>query len=129
LSGHWQKELSNAGANIIAFDDFSTISPASHNITNNPVVGEVIEGNENMIRKHPYRSLFLCYPPDDDMALRSLKLYKGKWLIYIGEGRGGVNATEEFFDLLEKEWVVEELQDLDPYPVCFERMYILRRRR
>lgn len=131
-AGHWERELRRAGTDIIAFDDFSTISPASHNMVNNPVVGKVLEGNETMIMQHPKRTLFLCYPPggpDGDMAAHSLKQYTGKWLVYIGEGRDGVNANSEFFDMLERDWIVEQVQELDPYPMCFERMYILRKRK
>ena len=129
LAGHWERELRNAGADIVAYDDFSTISPVNHNLVNQPLVGNVLEGNETMVTKYPKHTLFLCYPPDDNMAVNALQLYTGKWLIYIGEGRGGVNATPEFFDVLEQDWIVEDIQELDPYPVCFERLYILRKRR
>lgn len=129
ISGHWERELRRAGTDIIAFDDFSTISPAEGNMVNNPIVGRVEEGNETTIQKHPKRTLLMCYPPDGDMAVRALKVYRGKWLVYIGEGRGGVNANSEFFDILEKDWIVEQVEELDPYPMCFERMYILRKRR
>lgn len=48
--------------------------------------------------------------------------------MYVGEGRGGVNASDEFFDGLDAEWEVTSVMELDPFPQCFERLYLLRRR-
>ena len=48
--------------------------------------------------------------------------------MYVGEGRGGVNASDEFFDGLDAAWEVTSIIDLDPFPQCFERLYLLRRR-
>jgi hypothetical protein len=128
-TGHWQKELAARGADILAFDNFSTPSPAAGNINNQPVVGKVESGDEYKIKQYTRRTLMLCYPPDGDFSGRCLELYKGKWLVYIGEGRGGVNANSDFFDELERDWVVHEVIELLPFPQCFERLYILRRRR
>jgi hypothetical protein len=49
--------------------------------------------------------LFLCWPPlNKDVASKSLKLFKGNYLIFIGEESGGTVATPEFFNILEEEW-------------------------
>jgi hypothetical protein len=128
-TGHWQQELTLRGADVLAFDNFSTPSPAAGNINNQAVVGKVAHGDESKIDQNRRRTLMLCYPPDDEFASRCLELYQGKWLVYIGEGRGGVNASPDFFDELEKNWVVHEVLELLPFPQCFERLYILRRRR
>jgi len=48
--------------------------------------------------------------------------------VYIGEGRGGVNASSRFFTMMEVEWVVEKVEELAPFAECFERMYVLKRR-
>lgn len=73
-------------------------------------------------------SLLLVYPPPGDMALRCLHEYRGDTLVYVGEGRGGANASDEFFDGLDAEWDVKNILDLDPFPQCFERLFLLRRR-
>jgi len=72
--------------------------------------------------------LFLCYPPDNDMAMQCLRAYKGQRLVYVGEGRGGVNASPAFFDELDSDWDVVAVHKLDPFPRCFERMFILQRK-
>ena len=44
----------------------------------------------------------LVYPPPGDMALEVVKQYSkfegNDIVIYVGEGRGGANANQEFFD-------------------------------
>eukprot|EP00955_Chlamydomonas_euryale_P060617 357773-Chlamydomonas_euryale.AAC.3 len=78
------------------------------------------------LHRHRRRTLLLVYPGPDDMALNALKAYSGRhahmavsnvcWcspcmcptifprrhLLYVGESRGGINANDAFFDLLEK---------------------------
>jgi hypothetical protein len=41
------------------------------------------------------------------MAQRCLGMYTGARLVYVGEGRGGVNAAAAFFDALERDWEVQ----------------------
>lgn len=74
-------------------------------------------------------SLLLVYPAPGDGAVRCMKEYRGDALVYVGEGRGGANASDAFFDILDTEWDVVEIADLDPFPQCFERLYVLRRRK
>lgn len=74
-------------------------------------------------------SLLLVYPPPGDTAVRCLREYRGDGLAYVGEGRGGVNANDAFFDGLNAEWEVTNVVELDPFPQCFERLFLLRRRR
>lgn len=44
--------------------------------------------------------LFLCWPPKDDLAKYCLQHFNGKYLIYIGQGKGGKNGNLEFFKML-----------------------------
>jgi len=88
------------------------------------------------------RSLLLVYPPCGDMAVKVLREYQGDTLIYIGEGRGGVNANADFFDVLENrikfkkrkgdqergEWNLVHSEYLIPFPGGFEKMFVFRRK-
>ncbi|CAM9150636.1 unnamed protein product [Choristocarpus tenellus] len=122
--GHWQKALREAGASVISFDSGTSPRP----LAALPPVGEVYAGDELMLRAHCGKTLLLVYPPEGDMALRCVHEYEGDLVVYVGEGRGGVNACTEFFDLMESEWVAEVVMDLDPFPQCFERLYVLCRK-
>jgi hypothetical protein len=123
-AGHWQRELTRVGADVVAFDNGEEM-PLSAQGT---ATGRVLFGDHSKIREHRRRTLFLCYPPANDMPLQCLALYKGDVLLYVGEGRGGVNGTQEFFDTLEREWACEKVVLLEPFAECFERLFVLRRR-
>ena len=124
-AGHWQRELTQLGADILAFDNGAEVPLPQAGTP----VGVVLPGDHSMIGAHSQRTLFLCYPPADSMALDCLAIYRGEVLLYVGEGRGGVNGTAEFFDMLEREWYCEEIVPLEPFPECFERLFVLRRRK
>lgn len=47
----------------------------------------------------------------------------------MGEVRGGVNGNEAFFDALEAGWVCVHVEPLQPFPECFEQMWVLRRKK
>ena len=49
-------------------------------------------------------------------------------VLYVGEGRRGANASDGFFDRLELGWECVKIVELDPFPQCFERLFVLRRR-
>lgn len=131
--------LSKAGVDIVAFDDFSHIPAltAAYDGSNNEavaaalaeyMVGKVKHGNQSEIAKHPKRTLLLCYPPPSPLAAACLELYKGKKLVYVGEGRGGCNANAKFFDVLQSDWEIEQEVKLKPFVGGLERLYVLRRK-
>ena len=121
-AGHWQKELSRNQIDIKSYDNRSNVSLPGQG-------GSVHVGGFEQIGVHPARTLFLCYPPEGSMALECLQSYvHGEYFIYIGEGVNGVNANTEFFEQIEKEWNIVAMDELDPFPQCFERMYIFKRR-
>lgn len=124
-AGHWQQQLSQRfGVDALAFESGKEVPLPQAGAP----VGDVRPGDERMIRQYPQRTLFLCYPPADEMALKCLSQYSGHVLLYVGEGRGGVNASDGFFTTLELEWHCEQVIELDPFPECFEKLFILRRR-
>ncbi|GAX82104.1 hypothetical protein CEUSTIGMA_g9532.t1 [Chlamydomonas eustigma] len=121
--GHWQKALTSIGADVLAFDDGSALP-----VLGMDNVGEVQKGNEKEIRRHPRRTLLLVYPGPTDMGLNCLNEYRGRYLLYVGEPRGGINGNEQFFNELEREWTCERVVPLDPFPDGYEQLYILKRK-
>lgn len=52
-------------------------------------------------------TLFLCWPPyEEAMAYNMISKYKGKHVIYIGEGDGGCTADEKFHDYLYENFIL-----------------------
>ena len=69
----------------------------------------VEEGSIEKLVQHLDRVLLLSWPPyDKPLATDALKAFPGDTLIYIGEGAGGCCADDDFFDLLDREWVEDE---------------------
>ena len=50
------------------------------------------------------RTLFLSWPPPNDMALLAARRFPGDTLIYVGERSGGVTGGEAFHRLLADAW-------------------------
>ena len=62
------------------------------------------------------------------MAARCLELYRGDVLVYVGEGRGGANASDAFFTALERDWECRRTVLLKPFPGNHERLFVMHRR-
>jgi len=81
------------------------------------------------------RVLMLVFPSaGSTMALDSLKAYVATGenhdtIIYVGEGRGGANAPDEFFDYLEdNKWILLKVMQVKPFGTKgYEKLYILKR--
>eukprot|EP00729_Bicosta_minor_P011247 gene11247-5527_t len=127
--GQWAAQLKDRGCDILAYDNAKAIAPGG----NGPTAAHVQEGNVAVLAEHGSRALFLCYPPPADesvgcMSAQCLQHYKGDTLVYVGEGKGGANASWVFFDLVEKEWECTKVVALDPFPQCYEHFYVFKRR-
>ncbi|CAK9020635.1 unnamed protein product [Durusdinium trenchii] len=128
--GQWQAELRRRGADVIAFDNHSSPSRFGDEASSRIMVpgAEVQRADaEAAMSGSVGRTLLLVYPPPGDMASRCLSAYGGETLIYVGEGRGGVNANNHFFDLLSHEWTLEESLSLETLPWSYESVYVLKR--
>ena len=83
------------------------------------------------------RVLLLVYPPPGPMAIESLQAYLDVYpegndtLVYVGEGRGGANANDAFFDYIcfDGSWAVEKIMDVEASPggKGYEKCFVLRR--
>ena len=115
--GYYAWQLAQAGVDILCYD-IAPPSIATDNHYHSPRTGRnedfsgqtvntyhpVLQGTPDLLQHHTDRSLFLCWPPMSDMAVRCLASYKGDKLVYIGEYDGGCTADETFFAALEKGW-------------------------
>lgn len=94
--GYWASLVAAAGGRILCFDKHPP-KDQWH---------PVVRGGPDMASKHSDKTLFLCWPPYwDNMASECLQAYRGQTLVYVGETEGGCNATDDFFDQLQADWV------------------------
>ena len=103
--GLWAGLLTIGGINIKATD----IDPFVYLDEYNPETYtnvEHISATGAVVKYQDAECLSICWPEyDKSYATDSIKLFAGKYIIYIGEEQGGCNADDEFFDILRKEWI------------------------
>lgn len=81
------------------------------------------------------RVLLIVFPDPGGMALQCLKNYseaseENDTFIYVGEGKGGANGNEAFFNELEKggQWRCVYSCEMSPFgEYGFERLFVFRR--
>lgn len=106
-TGYWAMLLRERGCDVLAFDNAvpETGKADQNEYGFNGTWTEVLHGDEQIAAKYPRRTLMLCWPPyNTPMAAATLDAYQGRTLVYIGEGEGGCNASDEFFEELRDYW-------------------------
>jgi hypothetical protein len=121
--GYWSYLIDQMGGDIIAYD-----KAPHYNSQSQCKWYEVHIGEEEVLTQHYDRTLFLCWPPYDNlMAYNSLKNYKGDTLIYIGESNGGCTGEDNLFKLLEKEWSLYKELSIPTWGGVYDMVYIYKR--
>ncbi len=107
------------------------------------------------VRESRGRALLLVYPPPGQMALETVHAYlnascghyggvQNDTVVYVGEGRGGANADDAFFDFFlscekngkmkddggerQEYWVIEKVMDVHASPggKGYEKLFVFR---
>ncbi|MDC1215763.1 hypothetical protein N8152_02930 [bacterium] len=136
--GQWQRVLCAEGADIVAYDDHSTVPGGGNDeigrkSKKSNYNGTVKTGNEKILQrkwvKQQNRTLLIVYP-EGDLLHKCLWNYVGDVVLFVGEGRGGVNCSSEFvFDWIEREFLIEKIIKVKPFGDGHERLWVLRRKR
>ena len=130
---------------VLAYDDYSSL-PLSPVIYHKGTIPAHKHFYSN-VRKADYKTallsmdtrnrvLLLVFPPSGPMAREAVQQYIS-WsrmgndtVVYVGEGRGGANADESFFSMLEDgPWALLHCLDL---PTCvggkgYEKLFVFQR--
>ena len=99
-TGYWAHLIAVHGVDVVAYDE----KPGRNGWCDATPYYQIAIGGPAAVRLHADRTLFLCWPPMSRMAARSLWLYRGPLLVYIGEGSGGCTADDRFFRPLDVNW-------------------------
>lgn len=105
-NGYWAHLLSERGVSIVA------VEPKLRG--RRKIWHSMVKGDHRSLARYPNRTLFICWPTQgDSWAERALRTYRGTAFIYCGLPREGAEegatcATPGFFDLLDREWQIEE---------------------
>lgn len=120
-SGYWAYLLAKMGVDIVAYDNWRNPDRKQW--------FDVQTSDESVVKNHADRALFLCWPPfKDEMALKAIRKYKGKTVIYIGEDRDGCTATKSFFDFLDEHFEAEDSVEIPVWPTTHDRLVIFKRK-
>ena len=127
-NGYWAYLLDQMGCDITAYDTIPL--PSDDNFFFPKWVKPwftVHKCDEDFVPPSD-RALFLCWPPyDDSMAIDTLKRYEGDTLIYIGEGKEGCTATDEFYVELDT-WQNTQALDIPQFFGLHDYISIYKRR-
>lgn len=106
-SGWWAKLLGQAGHEVVATDVNPPAKGKKVNIWHPDVETHVpitaMDAEDAMKDSEPDDTLLLSWPPRSDVALRTLKAFRGRRMVYMGE-HGGTDASEGFFEEMFRNW-------------------------
>jgi hypothetical protein len=127
-TGYWAWLVRQAGGDILAFDRYPPPDPRNRWHAGERQWTEVMPGGPRLLHRHPGRTLFLCWPPEDEpMAAQCLDAYDGDTLVFAGELRlSSSEALEPSRHAFERWEPVEDL-DLPRWESVDDSLFVLRR--
>lgn len=89
-TGYWAWQLTQLGIEVEAYD----LTPSNKWY-------KVEKGSFESVAESSADTLMLCWPERGPMAAKSVEVFRGKHLLYIGEGAGGCTADDKFFEIVD----------------------------
>ena len=130
--GYWARLLCEMGVTIHAYD----MAPPGSDKKNHWNFAKHLDvqyGLPDVLAEEPYSNgkwaLFLCWPYMDAMAWECLKSFAGDTVIYIGEGHGGCTASDEFFEVLTRDYKLIESHDIPQWWGINDYLEVYRRKK
>lgn len=119
-SGYWSYELRRHGVDVIATDpateEFGHFEQDPKRWTKHWTDVEKLDAVE-AIARYPGFNLLIVWPSlSDPWAANALEAFSGDTVIYVGEGKGGCTADDDFHEILDVRFPNQETIDI---PVFF----------
>jgi hypothetical protein len=122
-TGYWAGLIRSAGGDVVAYDRYPPPDPRNRWHAGQPTWSQVRPGGVKRLRLHPDRTLFLCWPPDDEpMGIESLTAYPGLTVVFAGETGAGSDLAREL-----DRWELVESLDIPQWEGIRDRLFVLRR--
>lgn len=101
-SGLWARLLSDAGVVVTALDNGSWRRSGWGINVGKYYPVERCDAAEAVKQNRDHQALMVCWPDyNSPMAAKTLDMFEGDRLIYIGEGSGGCTGDDRFHEMLE----------------------------
>jgi hypothetical protein len=128
-SGYWEKLISDAGVDVLAYDDKPPALEGGNVYGHKFMYFHVRRGTHRKIPVPTVATLFLAWPPyDQSLAYLAAKRHTGKYIIYVGEGSGGCTGDESFHRYLENNFECIEQIELPQWAFIHDRLEIYERK-
>lgn len=128
-TGYWAHLLRKRGVDVIAYDRAPGTSKGNH-FKFTHAWTEVTKGHPPVLRAHADRTLMLCWPDyDSGFASNCLRSYRGRRLIYIGEGTGGCTGDDRFHRTLDRDWTEVRTVRIPQWPSVHDMLCLYERGR
>lgn len=125
-SGYWGYELAKLGYNVVCIDKYP--GDANEYLFSREWY-PVFQGDHRLLEAFNTYTLFVCWPPyDKPMDYEWLTAYRGKVFLYLGESAGNATGTAQFFEELDKNWVLQRAERPIQWYGMHDYLYIYKRR-
>jgi len=122
-TGYWAWLIRQAGGDILAYDRYPPPDRRNRWHAGEEPWTEVLPGGARRLARHPDRTLFLCWPPEDEpMGMESLQAYMGSTVAFVGETRPGSPLVAAL-----DRWEIIETMDIPQWEGITDRLFVLRR--
>lgn len=119
-TGYWAWCVEQLDGEILAYDEHVPSETWTRVFEH-----DVVEALDTLHRGAPNHSLLLCWPPrEEPMATAAASIYEGDTLLYVGEGRHGCTATEQFHHRLHDRWSLCEVVEIPTYLGIHDRLEV-----
>jgi hypothetical protein len=123
--GYWTHLLRQRGVDILAYD---RERPHDDNYFARHQWTQVDPGTPRVLRDHPDRSLFLCWPPSRSaMATNCLKNWRGRHVVHVGEWRISTGSSG-FHDRLEAGFELVDKLSIPQWEGMYDMLTVWRRK-
>jgi hypothetical protein len=122
-TGYWAWLVRQAGGDVVAYDRYPPPDPRNRWHAGESTWSEVQPGGAKRLRLHPDRTLFLCWPPEDEpLGVEALRAYEGREVVFVGEPVAATPWAEEL-----SRWEVAETLEIPQWEGIRDRLFVLRR--
>ena len=123
-TGYWAFLLESLNCDILPVD-IEPPNKRANKFGHKKEYTSVIKGDQNTVKLFPECNVFICWPYMDNTAYTiALDMQISRYLIYIGEGHGGCNANNSFFDYLSDNFNQVVSHDIPQWDGIHDRLNI-----